>query len=238
MGMNNKANDFINKNIKTHNSLLFMKNANRLLILIFIVVASAGVFSCKSQKKIAAEQAAAAESRKIAKAKADLEELLSDNSGLSLDEKESRLKVIKDMNIEDTEVKELIVKVDEKLKREREALMAKERAAKLAKEREDQLRNESTEQKGLDEYFKLIANSSNLGTSNKYIGEALQLFASDDVPVLIIVSKSGNIVDYDRPTTIKKYLEYLKDQKVDRNKIDNVVYDANGKITELELIKK
>ena len=126
--MDNKANDFINKNIKTHNSLLFMKNANRLLILIFIVVTSAGVFSCKSQKKIAAEQAAAAESRKIAKAKADLEELLSDNSGLSLDEKESRLKVIKDMNIEDTEVKELIVKVDEKLKREREALMAKERA--------------------------------------------------------------------------------------------------------------
>ena len=84
----------------------------------------------------------------------------------------------------------------------------------------------------------MIANSTNLATSNRYIGEALNLFASEDTPVLIIVSKSGNIVDYDRPTTIRKYLEYIKDQKVVRNKIDNVVYDANGKISELELIKK
>ncbi len=215
-----------------------MKSLHKILILIFIVVAGTGEFSCKSQKKIAAEQAAAAEARKIAKAKADLEELLSDNTGLTLDEKESRLKVIKDMNIEDAEVKELIVKVDEKLKREREALMAKERAEKLAREREEQLRREGTEPKGLNEYFSLIANSTNLATSNRYIGEALGLFASEDTPVLIIVSKSGNIVDYDRPTTIRRYLEYLKDQKVVRNEIENVVYDANGKITELELIKK
>lgn len=215
-----------------------MKSLHKILILIFIVVASAGEFSCKSQKKIAAEQAAAAEARKIAKAKADLEELLSDNTGFALDEKESRLKVIKDLSIEDTEVKELIVRVDEKLKREREALMAKERAEKLAREREDQLSREGTDQKGLDDYFNLIANSSNLATSNRYINDALKLFASEDTPVLIIVSKSGNVVDYDRPTTIRRYLEYLKDQKTARNKIENVVYDANGKITELELIKR
>lgn len=215
-----------------------MKSLNQLLILLFLVVASVGVFSCKSQKKIAAQEAAAAEARKIAKAKADLEELLSDNSGLTLVEKETRLKVIKDMNIEDAEVQELIVKVDEKLKREREALMAKERAEKLAREREEALRREGSEKKGLGDYFDLIANSSNIATSNRYIGEALGLFASEEVPVLVIISKSGNIVDYDRPTTIRKYLEYLKDQKVVRNKIENVVYDADGKITELELIKK
>jgi hypothetical protein len=211
-----------------------MKSLNQILILLFLVGASVGVFSCKSQKKLAAEEAAAAEARKIAKAKADLEELLSDNSGLSLDEKESRLRVIKDMNIDDAEVKELIVKVEDKLKRERAALIEKERAERLARERE----RESSETKGLDEYFNLIASSSNLATSNRYIGEALNLFASEDVPVLIIISKSGNIVDYDRPTTIRKYLEYLKDQNIVRNKIENVVYDADGKITELELIKK
>jgi len=211
-----------------------MKSLNQTLILLFLVGASVGVFSCKSQKKLAAEEAAAAEARKIAKAKADLEELLSDNSGLSLDEKESRLRVIKDMNIDDAEVKELIVKVEDKLKRERAALIEKERAERLARERE----RESSETKGLDEYFNLIASSSNLATSNRYIGEALNLFASEDVPVLIIISKSGNIVDYDRPTTIRKYLEYLKDQNIVRNKIENVVYDADGKITELELIKK
>ncbi len=215
-----------------------MRNFQKISIFLLIIVASAGVFSCKSQKKIAAEQAAAEQARKIAKAKADLEELLSDNSGLTLDEKESRLEVIKGLNIEDPEVKELIVKVEEKLKREREALAAKEQAERLAREREERLKQEANEPKGLGEYFKLIAGSSNVATANRYIDEALQLFASDETPVLIIVSKSGDIVDYDRPTSIKKYLEYLKDQKVNRNAIENVVYDADGKITELELIKK
>lgn len=215
-----------------------MKSLHKILILIFIVVASAGEYSCKSQKKIAAEQAAATEARKIAKAKADLEELLSDNTGLTLNEKESRLKVIMDLNIEDSEVQELIVKVEEKLKRERDTFLAKEKAEKLAREREEKLRREGSEQKGLDDYFSLIANSTNLATSNRYVNEAIKLFASEDTPVLIIVSKSGNVVDYDRPTTIRRYLEYIKDQKVSRNKIENVVYDANGKITELELIKK
>lgn len=215
-----------------------MRSFQQISILLLIVIASAGVFSCKSQKKLAAEQAATEAARKIAKAKADLEELLSDNSGLTLGEKESRLQIIKDMNIDDPEVKELIVKVDEKLKREREALEAKERAEALAREREEALKREGNAPKGLGEYFDLIAKSTNLATTNRYIGEAMQLFASEDAPVLIIISRSGDIVDYDRPTTIKKYLEYLKDQKVVRNEIENVVYDANGKITELELIKK
>jgi hypothetical protein len=215
-----------------------MRSFQQISILLLIVIASAGVFSCKSQKKLAAEQAATEAARKIAKVKADLEELLSDNSGLTLVEKESRLQTIKDMNIEDAEVQELIVKVDEKLKREREALEAKERAEALAREREEALKRESNSPQGLGEYFDLIAKSTNLATTNRYIGEAMQLFASEDAPVLIIISRSGDIVDYDRPTTIKKYLEYLKDQKVVRNEIENVVYDANGKITELELIKK
>ncbi len=214
-----------------------MRSFQQIPIFLLIIIASAGVFSCKSQKKIAAEKAAAEQARKIAKAKADLEELLSDNSGLTLNEKQSRLQVIKDMNIEDPEVQELIVKVDDKLKREREALAAKERAEQLAREREERLKREEAP-KGLGEYFNLIASSTNLATTNRYISEALQLFASEDAPVLIIISKSGDIVDYDRPTTIKKYLEYLKDQKVVRNDIENVIYDANGKISELELIKK
>jgi uncharacterized protein YpmB len=215
-----------------------MRSFRQIPIYLLIIIASVGVFSCKSQKKMAAKQAAEEQARKVAKAKADLEELLSDNTGLTLTEKESRLKVIKDMNIEDAEVQELIVKVEDKLKREREALTAKEQAERLAREREEQLKREVTEPKGLSEYFNLIAGSNNLATTNRYISEALQLFASDDTPVLIIVSKSGDMVDYDRPTTIRKYLEYLKDQKVVRNVIENVVYDANGKITELELIKK
>ncbi len=216
-----------------------MRRFQQFTMILLILVATAGMYSCKSQKKMAAKEAAEAEAKKIAKAKADLELLLSDNSGLTLVEKESRLNSIKALNIEDPEVKALIVKVEDKLKREREALTAKERAEQLAREREEQLRREgAAAPKGLAEYFDLIAKTTDLTTSNKYISEALGLFANENVPVLIIIAKSGDVVDYDRPTTIKKYLEYIKDQKISRNSIENVVYDASGKITELELIKK
>jgi hypothetical protein len=47
----------------------------------------------------------------------------------------------------------------------------------------------------------------------------------------------GETKDYDRPTTIRRYLEYLKDQKKNMNAVHNIQYDASGKITELELIK-
>ncbi len=216
-----------------------MRRFQQFTMILLILVATAGMYSCKSQKKMAAKEAAEAEAKKIAKAKADLELLLSDNSGLTLVEKESRLNSIKALNIEDPEVKALIVKVEDKLKREREALTAKERAEQLTREREEQLRREgAAAPKGLAEYFDLIAKTTDLTTSNKYISEALGLFANENVPVLIIIAKSGDVVDYDRPTTIKKYLEYIKDQKISRNSIENVVYDASGKITELELIKK
>jgi hypothetical protein len=215
-----------------------MRRFQSVLMIVLIIGISAGTYSCKSKKKLAAQEAAAAKARKIAKAKADLEELLSDRSTLTLDEKEKKLQVIKDMNIDDPEVKELIGQVEQKLAREREAQAAKERAEKLRREREERLKAEGSENKSLSDYFSAISSSNNLATSNRLIEEALQLFASDDVPVLIIISQAGKEKDYDRPTTIRKYLEYLKDQKVNRNAIENVVYDANGKITELELIKK
>lgn len=215
-----------------------MRRLQNILMIVLIVGISMGTYSCKSKKKLAAQEAAAAEARKIAKVKADLEELLSDNSTLTLDEKEKKLQFIKDMNIEDPEVKELIVQVEQKLAREREALTAKERAEKLRREREERLRAEGGGNKSLSDYFKAISSSGNLATTNRLIEEALQLFASEDVPVLIIISQAGTEKDYDRPTTIRKYLEYLKDQKANRNAVDNVIYDANGKITELELIKK
>ena len=63
------------------------------------------------------------------------------------------------------------------------------------------------------------------------------MFASDETPVLIVISESGGIKDYDRPTTIKQYLEYLKDTGKNVNRIGNIQYDSAGKITELELIK-
>jgi len=90
----------------------------------------------------------------------------------------------------------------------------------------------------LSYHFASIANASNLDEANRQINEALKLFESPGSLVLIIINKSGNQKDYDRPTTAKEYLNYLKDQKKNINAIDSFKTNSNGKITELELIKK
>lgn len=89
----------------------------------------------------------------------------------------------------------------------------------------------------LRQYFDSIATAGNLTSANNSISEALTMFASPDTPVLIVISESGGQKDYDRPTTIKDYLNYLKDQKKNINKISNLQFDDNGKITEVELTK-
>lgn len=89
----------------------------------------------------------------------------------------------------------------------------------------------------LNEYFNAIANSGNAASANSSINEALTMFASSETPVLIVISEEGGKKDYDRPTTIKGYLNYLKDQKKNINDIQNLKVDSYGKITEVELKK-
>ena len=90
----------------------------------------------------------------------------------------------------------------------------------------------------LENYFNAIASSPSLETANSNIGEALTLFASGDVPVIIAFFKENGVKDFDEPTTISKYLNYIKDQKTNPNKVDNVITDTSGKIVELDLIKR
>jgi hypothetical protein len=89
----------------------------------------------------------------------------------------------------------------------------------------------------LNQYFQSIASSSNVASANSSINEALTLFASPDTPVLIVISEEGGKKDYDRPTTIKEYLNYLKDTKNNANSISDLQLDSSGKITEVELTK-
>lgn len=89
----------------------------------------------------------------------------------------------------------------------------------------------------LNQYFQSISGSGNTASANGSINEALTLFASPDAPVLIVISEEGGQKDYDRPTTIKQYLNYLKDTKNNSNTISNIQFDNSGKITELELRK-
>ena len=63
------------------------------------------------------------------------------------------------------------------------------------------------------------------------------MFSNSEAPVLIVIYKEGGKPSYDEPTTIGKYLNYLKDTKNNKARVEEVVYDTNGKIKELVLRK-
>ncbi len=215
---------------------IFKKRFFKWLFLFTIAgIISFGFVGCKSQKKIAAEKAAAERTQKIDQAKTDLLAIINDRGNMTISEKEDKVSEIKGMNLQDPEVDALIIKVEDLLENER-LEQRKIEDEKRKKEKEAKKKEEMKFNK-IEYYFQAIANSKSLEMANTKINEALKIFASADVPVLIIISQEGGINDYDRPTNIKNYLEYIKDQKKSVNKIHNVEFDENGKIIELELIK-
>ncbi|MEP2026369.1 MAG: nucleoid-structuring protein H-NS [Reichenbachiella sp.] len=94
----------------------------------------------------------------------------------------------------------------------------------------------SIEQK-LNNYFNAIQSSSTTESANSSISEALNMFNSPDAPVLVVIYNDGTNPDYDEPTTISKYLNYLKDTKSKPAEVEEAVYDSNGLIKELVLKK-
>jgi hypothetical protein len=205
------------------------------LVAMLAVSLAFGMTACKSQKKLAKEKAAAEYAASLEKARQDLLDILNENTTMTLADKEARVNEIKGKNFNDPEIDELIRQAEEKLAKERTELNKKEMEAKR-KQEEVKMRKEMTTIT-LSDYFNSIANAGSTSEANMFINDALGLFNSPDTPVLIIISKSGDINDYDRPTTIKNYLNYLKDTKNNINKVDKITYDNNGKIKELELLK-
>ena len=206
-----------------------------MLVLLAAFITLGGTTSCKSKKKLAKEAAEAEYKARLSEAVRDLTAILDDETTWTLEEKEHRVQTIKDWNLQNAEVDDLLFQVEKKLARERaqaeqraeEERRAAEEAAKAKEPRNLLERNLSN-----------IASASSVTQANRIISETLQLFASNKAPVLIIISQAGGFNDYDRPTTIEDYLNYVKDQKVNRNKIYNLKFNDNGKITEAELIKK
>ncbi len=90
----------------------------------------------------------------------------------------------------------------------------------------------------LNSYFSSIANASSTTAANRNIQEALKLFGSSDAPVLIIFYSANGQEDFDEPTTVTKYLNYLKDQGKNPHKVKELVLDSLGRVKELVLIKK
>ncbi|MCS5489002.1 nucleoid-structuring protein H-NS [Algoriphagus limi] len=90
----------------------------------------------------------------------------------------------------------------------------------------------------LENAFNSVAASGNTGIANQSIEQTLAMFSNQDTPVLIVIHEENGVKDYDEPTTIRKYLEYLKDTKKNLNFISDIRLDANGKVSELELRRK
>jgi predicted acyl esterase len=206
-----------------------------MLVLLAAFITIGGTTSCKSKKQLAKEAAEAEYKARVSEAVRDLTAILNDEVVWTLEEKENRVQTIKDWNLQNAEVDDLLFQVEKKLARER--AQAEQRAreeAEAARAAEEARQPKNV----LEKNFASICNASSVTQANRIINETLNLFESNNVPVLIIISQAGGFNDYDRPTTIENYLNYIKDQKVNRNKVYNLKTNDNGKITEVELIKK
>lgn len=225
-----------------------MKNITRkitqALIIGTLVFGSAAMTGCKKKKELAAAQAAEALrlADQIKEATALLEGILSDKTLDNIDQNYEKLAMVKDMNLEDPGVLNLIIQVQEKLAADKEAyaaLMEEQRLeAEALRLKEAAAAKIENDRKMLNQYFAALTGEKDYTKANNIISNTLPMFANDDVPVLIIIAEENGEKDYDKPSTIKAYLNYLKDRKAYKAEVETVVYDEAGKITELELRKK
>ena len=206
-----------------------------MLVLLAAFITLGGTTSCKSKKRLAREAAEAEYKARVAEATKDLTAILDDETMWTLEAKENRVATIKDWNLQNAEVDDLLFQVEKKLARERAQADQKAEEERLAAE---EAAKAKLPKNMLETNLGKIAAAGGTTQANNLIKETLELFESNNVPVLIIISQAGGFNDYDRPTTIENYLNYVKDQKVSRNRVANLKFNDSGKITEVELIKK
>jgi len=182
------------------------------------------IIQAQQKTKAAYAEKAKLHEQQIATARNKLYDLIVNKQNLSADELEAELNAIKAQNLNDGEIDELIGRLEKKISEMRKYSSV-----------------ETTLKAKLEGSFQAIVDASKAGNTslaNGLISSALNYFSSPDIPVLIIISREGDMVDYDKPTTIGKYLNFVKDQKDNRNAVDSYQLDAAGKIKELDLIKK
>ena len=205
-----------------------------IIIAMIALVTFCGATSCNSSKKLSKKEYKA----RVEQATRDLNAILNDETEWSLEEQLARVNEIKetDFTKKNPEIVEMIERAEAKIARE---MAERDRLAEQRRIEEEQRLRELEEQNkpktSLTDFFNMIANAKDVTTANNHIKEALKLFESPDAVVLIRLNNYG---DYDRPTTAVNYLNYLKDQKKVNVSVDNVKYNEDNKITELELIKK
>ena len=212
---------------------LIKKIIPRLFILLLVGSVAFGTTGCKSKKKLAQEAAAQEYADKVEKAITELKAILNDDGTMPIAEQERRLNNIKSQNLNDATVNDLIKQVEAKIA----AQKAEMKRLEEEKAKQAAAAKQKSQYQYIDEYFSQIANAKDAASANAKISEALKMFASADAPVLIIISESDGVTDYDKPTTIQDYLNYLKDTHNYNNKVKEAKLDGYGQITSLELIK-
>jgi hypothetical protein len=197
------------------------------LFLFIISIIAVGTPGCKTKKPIKKTVKESPEQTLIKESKSKLRTLLADNGNMSIEEKERILADIKGKNLNDPELNQLIKDAENKIEKQKQEIIEKER-------KEKEVKPKAT----LHTYFDEIINTTNRSSVDGMIGDAIKLCESEDTPVLIIIAEENGEPDYDEPTTIKKYLQYLKDQKVSRNEIKKLEFNEVGKVKLVELKRK
>lgn len=212
----------------------------RVILCLLLGLLSVSSIACKGKKK-KAEEAARQEAlakQQIANEQIEILERLIKSPVLDENDLQSRRAVLQgiiDQNPTDPSVRSLIRKVD---------LFLQDEADRLRREAQEAIQPIPIPQgppedvRVLAEDFEGIAQAGDADLANRMIGFTLQKFASPNTPVLIAVYRQGDVVDYDEPTTITKFLNYLKDQGRNPFEIHHLEKNVDGQITLVELDKR
>lgn len=206
-----------------------MKFNLRLLLLVTVIASFAfSGTSCKAKKEAA--EKARIEAEKVVQAVKDLNALLIDEVSTP-EQLQTKLDAIKLRNISDSQVTGLIDLNQKRIDNKNAAI--KEAEEKVVEEKKKVILKTDEQ---LDLYLQQIASAPTAAEANSIIDKVYDMFSSKTADVLIIISKSASgTPDYDKPTNIQTYLNYVKDQKLYSKKVENLDLDGNGKIKLLEL---
>jgi len=213
-----------------------MQRVYKFLSILIVCSLVVSLPACKTQKK--ATEASLSVQQQIDQAKKRLAETM-DNENLSIESKLNVIDEIRNLNLSDATLTAALNKNEQFLK-EQKVIEEEVERRRLEREAEENARKEKFAKAKTEilSFFNRISQAPDIETANQLIEEALTLFDSKHSPVLVIVKKTGSLKEYDRPSSIMRYLEHIKDCKTYENNIENITFsDESGKISELELLK-
>lgn len=169
----------------------------------------------------------------------DLKSIIDTNSELTVDEKKVLLNAIIDHDFQDTQLDSLVALAENALYSGQENQENAVSTEVVDISTEVPRKNiDAILQEKLTSQFGAITKLESNDESEEIIIETLTYFESKESPVLIILREIEGKTFYDRPTTIEKYLYYLKDLKKNRHQIEKLDFDANEKINKMILANR